>query len=100
LPLSSLIRAADLKKMSYVALTGYDFLGVRYAGGQLPAGTIFKTSFTASAVGASSANGFGVEPVAGTPTQVRVDEQDDDADDGNPATDENRGRDFHLQAIC
>jgi hypothetical protein len=38
--------------------------------------------------------------VTGTPTQVRVDQQDDDADDGNPATDENRGRDFHLQAIC
>jgi hypothetical protein len=61
---------------------------------------VSKCSFTANAVGASSANGFGVEPVAGTPTQVRVDQQDDAADDGNPATDENRGRDFHLQAIC
>jgi hypothetical protein len=61
---------------------------------------VSKCSFTANAVGASSANGFGVEPVTGTPTQVRVDQQDDDADDGNPATDENRGRDFHLQAIC
>jgi len=61
---------------------------------------VSKCSFTANAVGASSANGFGVEPVTGTPTQVRVDQQDDDADDANPATDENRGRDFHLQAIC
>ena len=51
-------------------------------------------------VGDSSANGFGVQPVAATPTQVQVDEQNDDADDGNPATDENRGRDFHLQALC
>jgi hypothetical protein len=61
---------------------------------------VSKCSFTASAVGESSANGFGVQPVAGTPTQVQVDEQDDAPDDGNPATDENRGRDFHLQAIC
>ena len=61
---------------------------------------VSKCSFTASALGESSANGFGVQPVAGTPTQVQVDEQDDAPDDGNPATDENRGRDFHLQAIC
>jgi len=57
---------------------------------------VSKCSFTANALGASSANGFGVEPVAGTPTQVRVDQQDDDA--GPPPAD--RGRDFHLQAIC
>jgi hypothetical protein len=61
---------------------------------------VSKCSFTASAVGDSSANGFGVQPVAGTPTQVQVDEQNDDPDDANPATDENRARDFHLQAIC
>jgi hypothetical protein len=61
---------------------------------------VSKCSFTAGAVGASSANGFGTEPVAGTPTQVRVDQQDDAADDGNPATDENRARDFQLQVIC
>ena len=61
---------------------------------------VSKCSFTANAVGVSSANGFGVQPVAGTPTQVQVDQQNDDADDGNPTTDENRGRDFHLQAIC
>jgi hypothetical protein len=61
---------------------------------------VSKCSFTASALGESSANGFGVQPVAGTPTQVQVDQQDDATDDGNPATDENRGRDFHLQAIC
>ena len=57
---------------------------------------VSKCSFTANAVGTSSANGFGVEPVAGAPTQVRVDQQDDDA--GPPPVD--RGRDFHLQAIC
>jgi hypothetical protein len=57
---------------------------------------VSKCSFTATAVGASSANGFGIEPVAGTVTQVRVDQQDDDA--GPPPVD--RGRDFHLQAIC
>jgi hypothetical protein len=61
---------------------------------------VSKCSFTANALGASSANGFGVQPVAGTPTQVQVDQQDDEADDANPATDENRGRDFHLQVIC
>jgi hypothetical protein len=61
---------------------------------------VSKCSFTASALGESSANGFGVQPLAGAPTQVQVDEQDDAPDDGNPATDENRGRDFHLQAIC
>ena len=61
---------------------------------------VSKCSFSANAVGASSANGFGVQPVAGAPTQVQVDQQNDDADDGNPGTDENRGRDFHLQAIC
>ena len=61
---------------------------------------VSKCSFTANAVGVSSANGFGVQPVAGTPTQVQVDQQNDDPDDGNPTTDENRGRDFHLQAIC
>ena len=57
---------------------------------------VSKCSFTATAVGASSANGFGVEPVPNAPTQVRVDQQDDDA--GPPPAD--RGRDFHLQAIC
>jgi hypothetical protein len=57
---------------------------------------VSKCSFTATAVGASSAEGFGVEPVAGTVTQVRVDQQDDLA--GPPPVD--RGRDFHLQAIC
>ena len=57
---------------------------------------VSKCSFTANALGASSANGFGVEPVAGAVTQVRVDQQDDDA--GPPAVD--RGRDFHLQVIC
>jgi hypothetical protein len=61
---------------------------------------VSKCSFTANAVGTSSANGFGVQPVAGAPTQVQVDQQNDDADDGNPTTDENRARDFHLQAIC
>jgi hypothetical protein len=61
---------------------------------------VSKCSFTANALGASSANGFGVEPVAGTVTQVRVDQQDDAPDDGDPNTDENRGRDFHLQVIC
>jgi hypothetical protein len=61
---------------------------------------VSKCSFTANAVGSSSANGFGVQPVAGAPTQVQVDQQNDDPDDGNPNTDENRGRDFHLQAIC
>jgi hypothetical protein len=57
---------------------------------------VSKCSFTANALGVSSANGFGVEPVAGAVTQVRVDQQDDDA--GPPPVD--RGRDFHLQAIC
>ena len=57
---------------------------------------VSKCSFTANALGASSANGFGVEPVAGTVTQVRVDQQDDDA--GPPVVD--RGRDFHLQVLC
>jgi hypothetical protein len=57
---------------------------------------VSKCSFTATAVGASSVNGFGIEPVAGTVTQVRVDQQDDDA--GPPPVD--RGRDFHLQATC
>ncbi len=61
---------------------------------------VSKCSFTANAVGTSSANGFGVSPVAGTPTQVQVDQQNDAADDSDAATDENRGRDFHLQAIC
>jgi len=57
---------------------------------------VSKCSFTANALGVSSANGFGIEPVAGAVTQVRVDQQDDDA--GPPPVD--RGRDFHLQAIC
>jgi hypothetical protein len=57
---------------------------------------VSKCSFTANALGVSSANGFGVEPVAGAVTQVRVDQPDDDA--GPPPVD--RGRDFHLQAIC
>jgi hypothetical protein len=57
---------------------------------------VSKCSFTATAVGGSSANGFGIEPVSGAPTQVRVDQQDDDA--GQPPVD--RGRDFHLQVIC
>jgi hypothetical protein len=57
---------------------------------------VSKCSYTASAVGASSLNGFGVEPVAGQPTQVQVDQQDDDA--GPPPV--NRGRAFHLQVIC
>jgi hypothetical protein len=57
---------------------------------------VSKCSFTANAVGPSSANGFGVQPVANAPTQVQVDQQDDDA--GPPPVD--RGRDFHLQAIC
>jgi hypothetical protein len=57
---------------------------------------VSKCSFTANALGASSADGFGVEPVAGTVTQVRVDQQDDDA--GPPPVE--HGRDFHLQAIC
>jgi len=57
---------------------------------------VSKCSFTASAVGSSSANGMGVEPVATAPTQVRVDQQDDVA--GPPP--EDRGRDFHLQVIC
>jgi hypothetical protein len=61
---------------------------------------VSKCSFTANAVGESSANGIGVQPVAGTPTQVAVDQQNDAADDGDPNTDENRGRDFHLQVIC
>ncbi len=62
---------------------------------------VSKCSFTASAVGASSANGFGVEPVAGAPTQVRVDQQDDEDADNDPATPAvDRSRDFHLQAIC
>ena len=53
LPVSSLVLAAIFTLLSYAALTGYDFLAVRYAGGQIPASTIFKTSFTASAVGHS-----------------------------------------------
>jgi hypothetical protein len=57
---------------------------------------VSKCSFTANALGASSANGFGVQPVANAPTQVQVDQQDDDA--GPPPVD--RGRDFHLQVIC
>jgi hypothetical protein len=62
---------------------------------------VSKCSFTATAVGASSANGFGVEPLAGAPTQVRVDQQNDDDADNDPATPlVERGRDFHLQVIC
>ncbi len=61
---------------------------------------VSKYSFTANALGASSDDGFGVLPVTGTPTQVQVDQQNEGADDSDPATDENRGRDFHLQAIC
>src|SRR5688572_17616782 len=38
---------------------------------------VSKCSFTANAVGDSSANGFGVNTVANQPTQVRVDQQDD-----------------------
>jgi hypothetical protein len=57
---------------------------------------VSKCSFTANALGGSSANGFGVQPVANAPTQVQVDQQDDDA--GPPPAD--RGRDFHLQVIC
>jgi hypothetical protein len=56
---------------------------------------VSKCSFTANAVGGSSLNGFGVEP-GPLPTQVRVDQQDDDA--GPPPVD--RGRGFHLQVIC
>jgi hypothetical protein len=58
---------------------------------------VSKCSFTAGAVGnTSSANGFAVLPVLNTPTQVQVDQQDDEA--GPPPVD--RGRDFHLQVIC
>jgi hypothetical protein len=56
---------------------------------------VSKCSFTASAVGGSSVNGFGVE-AGPLPTQVRVDQQDDEA--GPPPVD--RGRAFHLQVIC
>ena len=57
---------------------------------------VSKCSFTANAVGASSANGFGVEAVPGQTSQVRVDQQDDES--GPPVDD--RGRGFHLQVIC
>jgi hypothetical protein len=57
---------------------------------------VSKCSFTANAVGDSSANGFGVNTVANQPTQVRVDQQDDV--EGPPV--EERGRGFHLQVVC
>ncbi|MBX7197805.1 MAG: bifunctional lysylphosphatidylglycerol flippase/synthetase MprF [Rhodospirillaceae bacterium] len=53
LPPSALLLAAVYTLLSYVALTGYDFLAVRYAGAVLPAPTVLKTAFTASAVGHS-----------------------------------------------
>jgi len=62
---------------------------------------VSKCSFTAGPLGASSAEAFGVLPVAGTPTQVRVDQQNDEDTDSDPATPaEDRSSDFHLQAIC
>jgi hypothetical protein len=63
---------------------------------------VSKCSFTAGAVGAnSSAHGFAVQPVATAPTQVQVDQQDDEDTDNDPATPPvDRARDFHLQAIC
>ena len=53
LPLPHLALASLFTLLSYVALTGYDFMAVSYAGGTLPLGTVLKTSFTASAVGHS-----------------------------------------------
>ncbi len=53
LPSLSLLLAAAFTLASYAALAGYDFLAVRYAGAALPAPTILKTAFTASAVGHS-----------------------------------------------
>lgn len=53
LPVSAVVLAAVFTALSYAALAGYDFLAVRYAGGVLPAPTILKTAFTASAVGHS-----------------------------------------------
>jgi len=56
---------------------------------------VSKCSFTASAVGGSSANGFGVQP-GPEANQVRVDQQDDETD---PVV-EDRSRAFHLQVVC
>jgi hypothetical protein len=55
---------------------------------------VSKCSYTASAVGASSNFGFGVQPTAGNVNAVTVDEADDA---GTPA---GSGRAFHLQVIC
>ena len=53
LPLHNILLAGLFTALSYVALAGYDFLAISYAGGSLPAVTTLKTSFTASAVGHS-----------------------------------------------
>ncbi len=53
LPSSAVALAAVFTLLSYMALAAYDFLAVRYAGAALPAATVLKTAFTASAVGHS-----------------------------------------------
>ncbi|MHB1206442.1 MAG: bifunctional lysylphosphatidylglycerol flippase/synthetase MprF [Rhodospirillaceae bacterium] len=53
LPFSNILLAGLFTALSYVALAGFDFLAVSYAGGALPAVTTLKTSFTASAIGHS-----------------------------------------------
>lgn len=53
LPTSAVLLAAVFTAFSYSALAAYDFLAVHYAGGAIPPATVFKTAFTASAVGHS-----------------------------------------------
>ena len=67
-PWSRLLAAAMCTAGSYVALTGYDTLAVRYAGRSLPYRRTALTSFMAYAVG----NNIGVASLSGTPIRYRM----------------------------
>ena len=67
-PWSRLLAAALCTAGSYVALTGYDTLAVRYAGRSLPYRRTALTSFMAYAIG----NNIGVASLSGTPIRYRM----------------------------
>ena len=68
LPNLALVAAAGLTALGYLALTGYDFLGCRYAGSTLPYRQVALAGFTAYAF----SNTLGQALLTGVPLRFRL----------------------------
>lgn len=67
-PLSSILTAVALTAASYVVLTGYDALALRYIGRTLP----YRTVAAASFIGYAFSNNFGIALITGGSIRYRL----------------------------